>query len=691
MTSVAARETLLAGVSWTRAGLRAGAWLGALEATERVISLRAFTGDAFESLGLWIATLTFTALAGLAVGAIAAAVAGAWRFLSSSAAAVPAAARAATLGLLLGAGLGGWLLLALTLTTRFDRWIDRGPVIVLVTAVAGAVLAPALAGLAAALLRRPRAARAAAFALALAVGPLYVVNLLFAPQSSAGIHVMLDTVLVFSALFAARLLSSRPAAAGARRVWFAATILLVLTHVAMTASPRISSLAKTRGATSRRAIAGVAWLLDVDRDGWSPRWLTAGWDTAPFDPGRPAAPGVSGERSGAHRGADASVSTPEPFFGESAPGTAPRPHVLLITIDALRADAARGDRGDTPLGALRPPTPTLDSLARASATFTSYSPSAGTEDTFASLFSGGGLPGVLAEPSPDRWLPRRLAAAGYRLAAFVDYPFAPSLWGWPLIATRPPGDAAMGAEAIDALAADTSAAFVWIHWMPLHGEVLSPFSPQSYFAASQRRRYADGLARVDAHVGGMLARLRAAGLAERTLVILSADHGEELGEHGHYHHNLSLFEPAVRVPLWVSGPGVVAGERGEVVEQRDLHPTLLEVAGVDAEAAGWRSLRYALADPGAPIAQRMIYTFLPQRGVSRRHSWIHPARGQAALLDPASGRKVILDFGRERVEAYDLRVDPLERLNLAGRPVPWVAPMRAALDSALRVHAAPAN
>jgi arylsulfatase A-like enzyme len=187
----------------------------------------------------------------------------------------------------------------------------------------------------------------------------------------------------------------------------------------------------------------------------------------------------------------------------------------------------------------------------------------------------------------------------------------------------------------------------------------------------------------------MLSRLRAKGLAENTLVVLSADHGEELGGHGHYHHNLSLYESAVRVPLWFSGPGVVPGDRQDVVPQRDLHPTLIEAAGLDASGSPSRSLWPVLVDPARRMATAPIYLFLPQRGFSRKHSWLPAVRGQAALVDPVAGRKVMFGIGRERVEAYDLVADPKEQVNLRGTDTAWVPALEAALESALDVNMRP--
>ncbi len=670
---------------WLWCGLAGGAILGLIEASERAITLRPFLPGALEPFGIWVVMLAFVMLAGLVAGVIAAVAAGAARLTAVAGPAVPAVARHAVLGFAWAMAAAGWLLLALTLTTRFDRVLDRGWVVVVAAGVAGAAITPAVIALGRRWLGPRRGpARALGALLLLGVPAVYAVNVLFAPQSSVGVHVMLDTLSLFTATMAVRLLGPPPGRAPLAPALLTLAGLLVATHFVMNASPRIASLAKTRGVTSRRAIRATAWGLDADRDGLSPSWLTAGWDTAPFDPRRPAH-WVRRMRPEPARDAAA----PPPALDGTAPFQTPVPRILFITIDALRVDVSRGDR-PTPLGRRRPPTPTLDSLASRSASFAAaYSPASGTGDTFKKLFADAAQPGLIGHGPPVGWLPERLAAAGYRVAAFVDDPsFAPAAWGWPHIERYASGDPHMADALIDSLTAG-GRAFVWVHWMPLHARVLNPLSARSYFAEAQRRRYAEGLAIVEPLVDRMMARLRASGEAESTLIVVSADHGEELGGHGHFHHNLTLYEPAVRVPLWLSGPGVVPGERAQVVPQRDLYPTLIEAAGLDASASPSRSLWPALSDTTRRLPQTPIYMFLPQRGFSRRYSWVPAVRGQAALVDPVARRKVMFDLGRERVEAYDLAADPHERVNLAGTRLAWVMRMEAALDSALDVNARP--
>jgi arylsulfatase A-like enzyme len=671
---------------WLWCGLAAGFLLGLIEGTERAITLRPFLPGMFEPIALWVVSVGFVMLAGAAAGAVVALVAGGLQLPMLRRPGAAGLAGRVLIGTACGAAAGGWVLLALTLTSRFDRILDRSGAFAIACAVTGGLVAPLLAAIGRRWFAAPRGApaRVLGYMLLPMIALLYVVNLLFAPQSSVGVHVVLDTCVLLGAVCSIRLLTAAPRRGRLLRAWAALALLLMATHFVMEASPRIASLAKTRGSTSRRAIRATAWLLDFDRDGLAPRWLTAGWDTSPFDPLEP--------RDWVRRLAGLPLAhAPSPAL-EAAPDRqpprAPIRRILLVTIDALRADAARGDR-PSPLGAVRPATPVLDSLAARSAAFAAaYAPSAGTEDTFTSLFSDAALPGVIDRDPPHGWLADRIAAAGYRRAAFVDYAsFARAAWGWPRIELRPAGEPAMGDSAVDALL--HANAFVWVHWMPLHAKVLSPLSAQSYFAEPQRRRYAEGLAQVDTLLGRMLARLRASGMAESTLVVLSADHGEELGGHGHYHHNLSLYEPAVRVPLWISGPGVIPGDRPDIVPQRDLYPTLIEAAGLDAGTSPSRSLWPALADPAHRMAEAPVYLFLPQRGFSRGHSWISAMRGQAALVDPVAGRKVIYGIGRERFEAFDLAADPGERVNLWGTRTAWVPVMAAALDSALDANLRP--
>ena len=680
-----ARSALLGGL---RFGLAAGLLLGALEACERMVALRAFLRGGLERAWLAGILLFFPVLTGALLG-LAGGACVAVATLARRAAPLPAFAWRAVWGALAGLAAAGWFVFALTLTIRFDRWIARWPLL-----LAAGCAAFALAGLAwgplmglfasrwTAVVERPRlgALRAApAIVLAAVMILIYLVNTYFAPQSSYGIHVLLLTALAACAALAVALMP-RAVRGPVEALGLGLAVLLAgPADFAMRNRPRLECLVKIRTSTGARCVDLLSSLMDWDRDGFAPNFLVGGEDSAPFDPSRP--PPILRREPAPEPAADAAR-------GDESGDAIATPNLVLLTLDACRADVvAPAQPAESPLGALRPPTPHLDSLAAQSARFdAAHAPSAGTEDTFQSLFSGELPPGNLADVDPGRYLATRLKRRGYAVRAWVDDPhFSGSPWGFSGLGAVSPRDAPrMMAEAAEFLRNRPPGrpGFAWIHVMDLHSEVLNPLSLEAYLRSRKVAAYARGLARVDSLAGMLLAALRENGAADRTLIALSADHGEEFGEHGHFHHNLALYEPAIRVPLWIYGPRVRARALGVTASLEDLYPTLLEAAGVDPGPTPARSL-WPLLDGAAPApTAAMHYAFLPQRGLSRRYAkWARPEHGQAALVDPAAGHKVILRIRGETWEAYDLRRDPLERDNLAGDGLAWADSMLAGLKA----------
>jgi len=92
--------------------------------------------------------------------------------------------------------------------------------------------------------------------------------------------------------------------------------------------------------------------------------------------------------------------------------------------------------------------------------------------------------------------------------------------------------------------------------------------------------YDGGIRATDERIGRILRALDECGVARDTIVVLTADHGEELGEHNHFwFHGNSVYDSVLRIPLIVRGPGVVPGRRGELIQNVDLLPTLLAFLG----------------------------------------------------------------------------------------------------------------
>jgi arylsulfatase A-like enzyme len=99
--------------------------------------------------------------------------------------------------------------------------------------------------------------------------------------------------------------------------------------------------------------------------------------------------------------------------------------------------------------------------------------------------------------------------------------------------------------------------------------------------------YDGGIAAMDARFGRLLQALADTKLAADTVVVLTADHGEELGDHGAFwFHGNSVYDSVLRIPLIVRGPGIVAGRKVDLVQNVDLLPTLLELAGAPRSKDG---------------------------------------------------------------------------------------------------------
>lgn len=153
--------------------------------------------------------------------------------------------------------------------------------------------------------------------------------------------------------------------------------------------------------------------------------------------------------------------------------------------------------------------------------------------------------------------------------------------------------------------------------------------------------YADLVEEVDHHIGRLLATLDEQGLAERTIVVFTADHGEMMGSHGTLAKSL-LFEEAVRVPLIIRQPGGPRGVRDGLTTALDIAPTLLARAGIRADLPG-RDLLSRTGAPDAVVSELAL------------------ASGRARMIRTPT-HKLVLRDGEGRL--YDLTADPGEQRNL---------------------------
>lgn len=275
-------------------------------------------------------------------------------------------------------------------------------------------------------------------------------------------------------------------------------------------------------------------------------------------------------------------------------------NLILISIDTLRADHVGAYRHGSSV------TPVVDQLAREGVLFEQVFTSVPlTLPAHTSLFTSAypSQNGVhdngeaLAASVPT--LAEQVQARGIQTAAFIgafvlDRRFGlargfDEYWGefsLHRFAGEDPGDMQIRGDGVEKAASEwilshsTHPFFAFVHFYDLHGPYLLPDSWKVHFPG---RPYDGELAFVDNIIGQLWEDLKRNGLAERTALIITSDHGEGLGDHGEQNHGFLLYRSTIHVPLIIRFPDKrYAGKRIETVARLiDVAPTvcdLLEVA-----------------------------------------------------------------------------------------------------------------
>jgi hypothetical protein len=187
--------------------------------------------------------------------------------------------------------------------------------------------------------------------------------------------------------------------------------------------------------------------------------------------------------------------------------------------------------------------------------------------------------------------------------------------------------------------------FLWLHYSDPHEPYLEhPDVP--LVNDSPRARYEGEVAFVDKHVGGLLINVdRRVGL-DHTLIVLSSDHGEEFGEHGGAFHGATLYDEILRVPLLIAMPGVAPRQVATPVSLLDVAPTIVELAGGTFDAPDGRSLVPAMR--GGTLEPRPIFA-----------ETIRLGRGSRAIVD--GEWKLIYEARAGTWELFNLAKDPGEQ------------------------------
>jgi len=407
-------------------------------------------------------------------------------------------------------------------------------------------------------------------------------------------------------------------------------------------------------------------------------------DGAPPGPGERSAPlEESVERGATGSAPAATASETDRAAGEDVPPPAGPPSFLLITLDTVRADHL-GSYGASPS-----PTPTLDSLARRGVLFESaIATNPETLPSHASILTGlypsaHGVRGNgrFALSEQGILVSEVLSRHGWRTGAFVAsivlerrYGLAQGFGVYTTPGDASPDSKERSADEIvdDAIAwlrglSPDERYFAWVHLFDAH----HPYAPPEPWRSRIEDAYTGEVAFADSQVKRLLRFLSARGLDRNLITIVTADHGESLGEHGEGSHAYFIYQSVMHVPLLVSGAGVAqhGGTRvPEAVSVAQVAPTILSLAGIAANELPSVKLAPLLgpdgspqtAESGQPIYLESLYPYYAfglggLRGVIRGGEKLIQGRRRelySLVRDPAE----IVD----RAEAEPTRADRLE-------------------------------
>jgi arylsulfatase A-like enzyme/Flp pilus assembly protein TadD len=352
----------------------------------------------------------------------------------------------------------------------------------------------------------------------------------------------------------------------------------------------------------------------------------------------------------------------------AGPGATAPLNLLLITVDTLRADR---------LSCYDPThvrTPVMDGLAASGTVFTrAFSHVPLTLPAHTSLLVGRTPPahgvrdnGRFVVPDGLQTLAELLKARGYATGAFVGgYPLHSRFGlaqGFDTYDDRfsaAPGVGREFAESRAGTVVDKAVAwtgerrtpwFLWVHLYDPH----DPYGPpQPFLSRFEDRPYDGEVAYVDETLGRLFAALRDEGLLDKTVIVLTADHGESLGDHGELTHGFLTYNPVLWVPLILSAPGLAPGRSDETVAHIDVFPTVCDLLSVPKPAGlEGRSLLPALQ--GRKLQPRPVYFECLSSYYGRGWAPIH------GLIE--GGMKFV---DSPIPELYDLAVDFGEAKNLA--------------------------
>lgn len=398
-----------------------------------------------------------------------------------------------------------------------------------------------------------------------------------------------------------------------------------------------------------------------------------------------------------------------------------QPNVLLIILDATRADRL------SLYGHSRPTSPRLDELAAEGVTYDNcFATASWTLPSLSSIFTGkyvrdhGVSSQNLSLAPRHKTMAEMLQKKGYRTAGFScnawvgefsalnrGFETFEDVWKGLNSSSSDAGAEETNELVLDWIDFETAGKpfFVFINYFEPHFPYRPPVPFDQKFlppGASQREvaeirswesprelgvilnapgyqlsesqirlieaQYDGEIAYLDSKVGELVDGLRERKILDNTLVLILADHGEHLGDHGMLDHKMSLYDPLIRVPLIARLPGrFPAGERvRSMVQTIDILPTVLDACGIDAPVGTAASL--PTADDPRP-SDRTVFAEFAQPSlfievIEQKLPGVDHSAFDRSLTVARTSRHKFIWASDGRHELYDIVEDPNEQVNL---------------------------
>ena len=217
--------------------------------------------------------------------------------------------------------------------------------------------------------------------------------------------------------------------------------------------------------------------------------------------------------------------------------------------------------------------------------------------------------------------------------------------------------------------------FLWMHLYDPH----YPYRPPAPYSERYKDRPYDGeIAFADSQVGRLIAFLKAKGLYQNTMIVLSGDHGESLGEHGEKTHGFFIYNATLHVPVIIHLPGEeTAKVLPELASLTDLMPTVLQALKIDIPSQTQGRSLIPLITPAKDEGPRNLYaeTFLPR---------IHFNWSELRSIETEKYQFI----QAPKPELYDLSTDPGETRNLYAEKKAVSEELHARLNKLIRENTA---